>query len=71
MHAIELPVEIDSNHQIHVQLPENIKAKKARIIVMYETEKVETRPVYGSGKGLMRIADDFDEPLDELKDYME
>lgn len=38
---------------------------------MYETEKVETRPVYGSGKGLMRIADDFDEPLDELKDYME
>ena len=28
-------------------------------------------PVYGSGKGLMQIADDFDAPLEELRDYME
>ncbi|MCL2056170.1 MAG: DUF2281 domain-containing protein [Oscillospiraceae bacterium] len=29
------------------------------------------RPVFGSGKGLMRISDDFDAPLEELKEYME
>jgi len=29
------------------------------------------RPVFGSGKGKMWIADDFDAPLDELKKYME
>ena len=35
--------------------------------------KLETkaRPVYGSGKGQMWISDDFDAPLEELKDYME
>jgi DNA-damage-inducible protein J len=28
-------------------------------------------PVFGSGKGKMWFADDFDAPLDELKEYME
>jgi antitoxin (DNA-binding transcriptional repressor) of toxin-antitoxin stability system len=28
-------------------------------------------PHAGSAKGLIAIADDFDEPLDELKEYME
>ena len=34
---------------------------------------VDTKPhpVFGSGKGKMWIADDFDAPLDELKEYME
>ena len=36
MHAIELPAEIDKNQQIHLQLPKNINAHKARVIVMYE-----------------------------------
>ena len=70
MYAIELPVQIDENHQIHVQLPHNITAKTARIIVMYEKETAKPRPVYGSGKGLMQIADDFDAPLEELKEQM-
>lgn len=71
MYAIELPVEIDENHQIRVQLPKNITAKTARIIVMYEKEAMKPLPVYGSGKGLMRIADDFDAPLEDFRDYME
>ena len=32
---------------------------------------IEMRPIYGSGKGKMRIADDFDAPVDELKEYTE
>ncbi|WP_411727502.1 hypothetical protein [Methyloglobulus sp.] len=36
MHTIELPAEIDQNHQIHLQLPETIKAGKAKVIVMVE-----------------------------------
>ncbi|MCL2513780.1 MAG: DUF2281 domain-containing protein [Oscillospiraceae bacterium] len=31
----------------------------------YETE-IKQRPVFGSGKGKMWIADDFDAPLEEL-----
>ena len=33
--------------------------------------KPKPRPVFGSGKGQMWIADDFDAPLEELKEYME
>ena len=36
----------------------------------YETEEKQ-RPIFGSGKGKMWIADDFDAPLEELKEYME
>jgi len=29
------------------------------------------KPVFGSGKGIFgKMADDFDEPLDEMKEYM-
>jgi hypothetical protein len=34
-------------------------------------KKVAPKPVYGSGRGMMWIDDDFDAPLDELKEYME
>ena len=29
------------------------------------------RPVFGSGRGKMWIADDFDAPLEDLREYME
>ena len=32
------------------------------------TEKKQRKP--GSAKGLIKISDDFDEPLEEFKDYM-
>jgi hypothetical protein len=35
------------------------------------TKESTPRPVYGSGRGKMWISDDFDEPLEELKEYME
>jgi len=65
MHAIELPAEIDQNHQIHLQLPETIKARKAKVIVMYEDEPAQSpKPItFGLFKGKIQISDDFDEPL--------
>jgi prevent-host-death family protein len=32
---------------------------------------VQRRPKYGSAKGLITISDDFDEPLEDFKEYME
>jgi antitoxin (DNA-binding transcriptional repressor) of toxin-antitoxin stability system len=32
---------------------------------------VKIRPKFGSAKGMIKISDDFDEPLEELKEYME
>jgi prevent-host-death family protein len=31
---------------------------------------VKIRPKFGSAKGMIKMSDDFDEPLEELKDYM-
>lgn len=32
---------------------------------------VKPYPRFGSAKGLVEIADDFDDPLEDFKDYME
>jgi len=37
----------------------------------FEVNKTKPRPVFGSGKDKMWIADDFDAPLEEMKEYME
>lgn len=64
MHALELPVEIDHNHQIHLQLPETVKAGKAKIIIMYEESAPPKKPFkFGLFEGKIQISDDFDEPL--------
>jgi antitoxin (DNA-binding transcriptional repressor) of toxin-antitoxin stability system len=34
-------------------------------------EKPIRRPKFGSAKGLIEMSDDFDEPLEDFKEYME
>ena len=64
MHAIELSAEIDQNQQIHLQLPKNINAHKARVIVMYEEDEKPQKPVtLGLFKDKIKMSDDFNEPL--------
>jgi hypothetical protein len=41
------------------------------IIMLITKTETNARPIYGSGRGQMWIADDFDAPLEELKEYME
>ena len=57
------------------QLPDNalrtISILVHEIMNLNPESEARIRPVYGSGKGKMWIADDFDAPLDELKEYME
>ncbi|MDD5057265.1 MAG: hypothetical protein PHQ60_05290 [Sideroxydans sp.] len=66
MHAIEFPVDIDLNQQIHLQLPKTIHANKARVIVMYEEIAQPSKPVkLGLFQGKIKMGDDFNEPLPE------
>ncbi len=53
------------------ELPKNIE--KAQVKVVFEEEKIEKKEKRKMGifKGTITISDDFDEPLDELKEYME
>jgi hypothetical protein len=36
MQALELTAEINEQHQIHLQLPDTVKAGKAKVIVLLE-----------------------------------
>jgi hypothetical protein len=65
MYAIELVVDIDDNHQIHLQLPNTVYARKAKVIVMYEDKAAQpSKPIIlGILEGQIHINDDFDDPL--------
>ncbi len=63
-------------------LPELIEAALSgeEIIIMKENlpvikltpvVPVKRRPKFGSAKGMITISDDFDEPLEDFKEYME
>ena len=39
-------------------------------LVPVPPQPVKRRPKFGSAKGLVTISDDFDEPLEDFKDYM-
>jgi antitoxin (DNA-binding transcriptional repressor) of toxin-antitoxin stability system len=40
-------------------------------IKLVPIESIEPRPKFGSAKGLIWMSDDFDEPLEEFREYME
>lgn len=61
-------------------LPEDVRKQVLELIdrLMHGRKKSgeepgrdSTRPISGLLKGKIRIADDFDAPLDDFKDYME
>ena len=63
---------IPENHHIEIDVPENVPAGEAEVIVLYEpknNQKPKNRKP-GSAKGLIWMSEDFDEPLDDFKEYM-
>ncbi len=55
-------------------LPDNLKSEVNDFIdFLLHNKKRDTaskKPVFGSAKGQIYIAPDFDEPLEDFKDYM-
>ncbi|MEO0458258.1 MAG: DUF2281 domain-containing protein [Cyanobacteria bacterium P01_A01_bin.114] len=39
--------------------------------VQQSVQAEQPRPQFGSAKGLIEMSDDFDEPLEDFKEYME
>ncbi len=54
-------------------LPESTQVALLKLIESIENPKVsdKPRPKFGSAKGLIHFAPDFDEPLEDFKPYME
>jgi hypothetical protein len=59
------------------QLPENLKLEVLHFIIFLKKEYLPLNPikktdkrVFGRSKGKYTLAPDFDEPLDDFKEYM-
>jgi hypothetical protein len=63
MQALELTTEINEQHQIHLQLPDTVKAGKAKVIVLLE-DATEVQPqkkrVFGQFRGKIEMSDDLE-----------
>ena len=57
-----------------ISLPENLQAEILDFIESLKQnptkEKKQKHPKFGSGKGLFKMSEDFDAPLEDFKDYM-
>lgn len=56
-------------------LPENLKKEVADFIDFLKTKNIKSsernKPIFGSAKGMFVMKPDFDEPLEDFKDYAE
>ena len=58
-------------------LPENLKSEVSDFIDFLLSKEIKDKkntsipkPKFGSAKGMFKMNDDFDEPLEDFKDYM-
>jgi hypothetical protein len=55
-------------------LPDDLKAEVSDFVDFLATKKkkaqAKKKPIFGSGKGMFVMEPDFDEPLEDFKEYM-
>jgi len=68
--SITQTVEIPVDHRLTIDVPREVPAGK--VILTFTPAKNEPQkvPVFGCAKGKYHMADDFDAPLEDFKDYM-
>ena len=68
--SITQTVEIPDNHKLTIDVPREVPA--GSVILTFTPAKPEPQkvPVFGCAKGKIWMADDFDAPLEDFKDYM-
>jgi hypothetical protein len=68
--TITQTVEIPVDRQISLEVPREIQTGQVILTFSPKTEEEKKVPVFGCAKGQFRMADDFDEPLEDFADYM-
>jgi hypothetical protein len=69
--SVTQTVEVPANHRLIVDVPHEIPA--GPVILTFTPKaapKSGKRGGFGCAKGKYRMAEDFDAPLEDLKDYM-
>jgi len=67
--SVTQTVEIPVNHKLTIDVPPEVPAGRAKIYFFPVSERKKQRE-FGCVKGDYWMADDFDAPLDDFKDYM-
>lgn len=76
LQAIEFLAILRDNQHIDIpsDLQSQLKANQSVRVIVFVNDKVEEKPKkkrqLGTLAGKISIPDDFDEPLDDLKEYM-
>lgn len=57
--------------QVEVSVPELQGGEDVEVVVRVETNVLTNgkRPGFGSARGLIRMGDDFDQPLDDFREF--
>ena len=75
MKAIKLEAVIDDHHELYLKLPENVKAGRVEVIVMYDDDDdlplsqsildKTNQPLrkFGQFRGQIQMSGDFNDPL--------
>jgi len=76
MDTIETTLEPDADGTLHLPLPAGLRHGKIKVTATLVPVDEEDEPAprvqgFGRLKGKIALAPDFDEPIDDFKEYME
>jgi hypothetical protein len=68
--SITQTVEVPASHRVTIEVPPEIPAGPVTITFTRAEAEQKRKPVFGCAKGQFWMADDFDAPLEDFKDYI-
>jgi hypothetical protein len=68
--TITQTVDIPADRRIMLEVPREVPPGKTILAFTPAETAREKTPVFGCAKGQFHMADDFDAPLEDFKDYM-
>ena len=68
--TITQTVDIPADRRLVIDVPREIPSGRTILTFTPETQELKKVPVFGCAKGQFKMAADFDEPLDDFREYM-
>ena len=68
--SITQTIDIPASHRLTIDVPREIPTGPVILTFTPKEEKPKKERVFGCSKGKYRMADDFDAPIEDFKDYM-
>ena len=71
MSTITAILEPEADGSVHLPLPPELRRTPVKVTATLEAASLTERPSFGCLAGKIELRPDFDEPLEDFKDYME